>query len=321
MFTEEVTPQVNLFDVSDKSEDINAHPGVVLEKQDDGSHRAVIHGDEAHVSMLSEAAEAVQEASEASKATVSDVAKPGFTDFWNAYRAALEEAESKVSGVSRQAFGSLAVGSGLGSSMNVNYMLRQTREELIDSIYLMAERSFAPRGCKLKIERMGNEVMGGDEDFDPDRLWTLLESIYGGQAGIELGYKQIATDLVSYFGLRRKVPVRKNNRIELEQSGYAEKSVRGDWTYSYTTYEYYRKSLMALRDFCLWAGDHDTAAKVGSAGIRMGHFDHVISRERKNFGSIQVVTFLKSITFEIYGDLADKFHEFIATYGIEELSR
>lgn len=306
--------QVNLFDVDFMVPQASKTSEVVLQEQVDGSQRAVIQGDSAVMSNNSEAhPEAAQE-------VASEPTRPGFTEFWRAYEGAVKEAEERLDSFSSLRFGALSVGQGLGESFNGHYMLRQTRETLIEAIYRMAEREFAPSGAALSIERESNEIMGKDHEFDPDRLWLVLEQKYGGKAGVELGYKQLAKTLVKHLGLRGKPPVRKTNRIEFQQSAHVEAKFRGGWNYSYSSYNWIRETLRALEAFCVWAEDPVSAMKLDSYVRSFGHYDEVNSRERIDLGSVQVVTFLKSTTYELLGELGEKFHEFIATYGSEALT-
>lgn len=310
----EKTEQVNLFDVDFMAPQESTTSEVVLEPQVDGSQRAVIQGD-SDLMLKDPVADPV-----AAKAVESEPAKPGFTEFWCAYASAVKEAEDRLHAFSCLTFGALSVGKGLGESFNGHYMLRQTRETVIETIYRMAEREFAPSGGSLSIERVSNEIMGKDDEFDPDRLWLFLEQKYGGQAGVELGYKQLAKTLVRHLGLRGKPPVRKTNRIEFQQNAHVEAKFRGGWNYSYSSYNWIRETLNALEAFCVWAEDPVSAMKLASYVRRFGHYDEVTSRERIDLGSVQMVTFLKSTTYELLGDLGEKFHEFIATYGAEALS-
>jgi len=310
--------QVNLFEVDfTGGQELNGSE-VVLEPQEDGSQRAVIQGDAGSFSDVAEVVDTVTEPVEVE--VTAEPLKPGFTDFWRAYAGAVKDAEERMDTLSKQSFGFMAIGHGLGASFNGHFMLKETRESLIDSIYRMAERQFAPAGGKLSIERESNEIMGKDEEFDPDRLWLFLDEKYGGQAGVELGYKQLARTLVTKLGLRNNAPVRKTNRIELQQSAHAEPRFKGGWEYSYNTFNWIRETVTALQAFCVWAEDPVSAMKLGDYVRRMGHYDEVKSRQRIDLGSVQMVTFLKSVTYEILGDLGDKFHEFIATYGAEALT-
>lgn len=329
-------------------EDCSAADGsVVLQAQQDGTLRAIIPSPESAALKSLEQASKEQETALATNPTPAQVQeeaqptsaepcgpgleeeaeeeaeaaplKPGFTECWLAYRAAVLESVRLIGEVGDMRFGFLNVGRGIGKTMSDFHMLRETQSDLISRIYNLAEQTFAPPGGKLSIERNLMDL-GEDADFDPDKLWFRLEAEFGGDAGVELGLKQLAVALVDKFGLKYKPPIRKQNRLEIQQRMHAEKSFSGGYEYSYNSIEYLRQGHRALEDFCKWAEDFATSSNL-AAGLReIKSFVKLESRKRTDFGGIQTVQFKEYVLYELYGDLADKFHEFIAIYGAEALA-
>lgn len=259
----------------------------------------------------------VAEDEQAAMAHVQSV-RPGFTDMWLAYRATVMDCAERINKVRAQRFGSLDVGQCFGTEFNDHYMLRESKGRIESAVYTLAEETFAPEGGRLKIERIDIDL-GEDEKFDPDRLWAALEAEYGGDAGIELARKQLAAILVDKFCLNRRDPVRKQNRLVLEQHTYAEKRFSGGWEYSYSTVNCIRQAHSALVEFCRWAEDHETSWKIEESLRNFRSFEKLESRERKDYGAVHTISFKERMQYELYGALGEKFHEFIALYGAEAL--
>lgn len=252
---------------------------------------------------------------------------PGFTTYWKQYLAAVRRAEDAVGAIldsSRLLFGR---DYSVGEKFDGWQLLRKTRSEITDAVIRLAETKFAPPGGSLSIDRYTAIELLEDEtwaraedaDFDPDRLWLVLEKTYGGDAGVELGRKQLATEIVKHFGLGRKPPVRKANRLELACSIYTEGKYGGGVELSFTTSNWVQELHRAMSAFCRWADDHQTAARIEARATQLWRDRTVVSRQRFNFGGIGYVTFNTSMTWEIYGELGDQFQAFVATYGQEAL--
>jgi hypothetical protein len=248
----------------------------------------------------------------------------GFTAFWGEYRATLLDAERRISAICAKGASVFQLGYSPTEDLRVWSQIRETRKRITDAIYSLAERTFAPAGGSLSIDRSGvrDELPDAffdesDEDaFDPDLLWRLLERKFGGDAGRELGLRQLAARLVREFGLAHRPPVRKANRLILTDKIYTEKSWNGSHhEFGISSSDGIRRLINDLSEFCEWSGDIDTARRlrVTGSGIRYGA--RVESRERFDCGAISFVTYLQKMEYEIYGDLADSFQVFISTHG------
>lgn len=255
---------------------------------------------------------------------------PGFTAYWREYMEAVTSAEQKIDALVNTSEGRLMLrGFRIGERMSGYTMLRQTRKEIKEQVYSRAEREFAPQSGSLSIPRHEHEELLGenwdhcdDASFDPDALWKALEGKYGGDYGVELGYKQLAAKLVSGFGLRRNKPVRKANRLELTDTIYCEKQYNGTMELSYSSAESVCQLHNAMSAFCEWAGDFETARKINlrSRDMMMNRNRAVVSRARFDLGGVGYVMFFKTMTWEIYGDLGDQFQAFVGKYGREALA-
>lgn len=249
---------------------------------------------------------------------------PGFTTYWKQYLAAVERAESSIAAIRDSSKSVFGLQYAVGENFSGWKLLRTTRSELIEAIVRKAEIDFAPPGGSLAIKtRTVDETWAraDDAEFDPDRLWVALEATYGGNAGVELGRKQLATEIVKHFGLGRKRPVRKANRLELASSIYTEHKYGGGVEMGYTTANWVCELHRAMSAFCRWAGDSATAAQIESRATELFRDRTVVSRQRFNFGGIGYVTFNTSMTWEIYGELGDQFQAFVATYGQDALGQ
>jgi len=256
--------------------------------------------------------------------------KPGFTDYWREYCALVEKAEDDIDKLVTSSEGKLVLrGVRVGERLSGSSMLHQTRKELVREIFTRAEREFAPEQGTLSIDRsesdelVGENWMNMDNDlFDPDAIWLGLKSKYGGVYGVEIGLKQLARKLVDSFGLRRKKPERKPNRLELSDSIYCEKAYDGTMEMSYSSAQAVWDLHKAMSAFCSWAGDTETALKIDTrAREMMMHRDRkIVSRSRFDMGGVGYVMFYKNMNWEVYGELGDSFQAFIGRYGREALA-
>lgn len=256
--------------------------------------------------------------------------RPGFTGYWREYMAAVRKAEAQIDALVKSSEGRLMLrGFRIGERMSGHTMLRQTRKEIKAQVYARAEREFAPQSGSLSIPRHEHEELLGenwdncdDDSFDPDALWAALEAKYGGQYGVELGLKQLAAKLVSEFGLRRNKPVRRANRLELIEGIYCEKRYDGKMELSYKSAESISQLHKAMSAFCQWAKDFDTARRIDARAreMMMNRDRAVVSRSKFEMGGVRYTMFFKSMTWELYGELADQFQAFIGRYGREALA-
>lgn len=253
---------------------------------------------------------------------------PRFTAYWKQYMSTVTQAELDIKLILHNGRNVFGKDYGTGKDFSAWQLLRETRSEIVSSIIYKAEREFAPPGGTLSIEKYavldmlpeGWEKVE-DEDFDPDQLWRVLEAKYGGDYGVELGRTQLAAQIVSAFCLGRNPPVRKANRLELSDTIYTEKKFRGGVEMGYSTAEAVCKLHVAMASFCEWAGDYETARRLETRSAALYRNRDVTSRERFDMGGIGYVTFNTSMTWEIYGELGDKFQAFISKYGREALER
>ena len=268
------------------------------------------------------------DAQESAMEVVEPPRKLEFSAYWKAYLEATTKAEEDIKSVLQSGHNVFGRDYATGESFSSWQLVRSTRSAIISALVAKAEGDFAPPGGKLEIGTYDATSLlpdswreAEDKDFDPDQLWVALEAKYGGDYGIELGRKQLGSEIVSAFCLGRNPPVRKSNRLELSDTIYTEKKYRGGVELAYTTAESVRKLHVAMAAFCEWAGDYATARKLEARAKDLWGNRDITSRERFDFGGIGYVTFNTSMTWEIYGELGDKFQAFISRYGREALER
>jgi hypothetical protein len=252
----------------------------------------------------------------------------GFTAYWRKYLAAVQAGDELISSTRRLSEGVFGMGCKVGRDIETRGMIDATRAEIASLLIRRAEREFAPFAGSLKVNATDYAHLlpksfykVEDADWDPDKLWEALEVAYGGERGAELGLRQLAESLVSLFWMKGKPPVRKSNRMELSVTVYCDSYSSGR-TLSYNSSDSLRKILHGLIEFCRWAEDYQTASNLHRAIDTIASYHaKVVSRQRHELGSIEVLMFFERAVFEFHGAIADKLQLFIATYGREALER
>lgn len=258
-----------------------------------------------------------------------DAAGPGFTAFWREYQQAIEEGHRRVQETLNRSLTLFNRGRPVGEAFdNPDHLIVKTARHVRAALIELAQKRFAPPSGVLRIDTDDIEAdcpaAWGEEGFDPDVIWAALERRYGGQAGLDLAYEQVAAHLVSQFGLVRHPPVRRANRLQLEARVYCERQYSGGNKLSYNSQDTARKLLSALATFCTWAGDSESAAALATPGRAWTDAcDNLVSRHRVAISArVSIVTFLEKLQVDLWGDLGEtKFQAFIGRFGAKALAQ
>lgn len=171
------------------------------------------------------------------------------------------------------------------------------------------------RGKKwLSEEAIEEELSNG---FDPDAVWSYLETKYGGPVGQRLAHQQIASALCSELQLFKCPPVEHKGKLLLSCYAGSEKGFRSSIRrYTYSTVEKLRKLRKDLAVFADWAGDTATAtAIVEDRCATLETHGEVVSRSRAHFGSIELTFYNERVEIRLNADLGMKFRMFMAEFG------
>lgn len=265
----------------------------------------------------------------ADEAALQVASGPGFTAFWRDYQQAVRDGHRLVQETLDRSVPLFERRRPVGEAFDdAEHMIVKTARHVRAALIELAQKRFAPPSGVLRIGTDDIEAdcpdAWGEEGFDPDVIWAALERRYGGQAGVDLAYEQVATQLVSQFGLVRHPPLRRANRLQLEARVYCERRFSGGNRLSYNSEETARKLLAALATFCTWAGDSVSAAALATPGKAWSDAcEDLVSRHRVSFGpSVSIVTFLEKLQVDLWGDLGEtKFQAFIGRFGAKALAQ
>jgi hypothetical protein len=166
----------------------------------------------------------------------------------------------------------------------------------------------------LSMEEIEEDLCNG---FDPDAVWSYLESKYGGPAGEHLAHQQIASALCSELQLHKRPPEEQKGKLLISCYAGSEKGFRSSVRrYTYSTVEKLRKLRNDLAVFAEWAGDTPTAAAI--AGDRCATLEthgELVSRSKARFGSIEWTFYNERVEIRFTAELGMKFRMFMAEFG------
>lgn len=268
----------------------------------------------------------------------------GLTKAWREIIAAREEVERqdhRVRVLSNEAIGySLTLISARHGIAEIEEMATQFR----DGVFHRASKEFGVQGIELKIDQIPIlEALGPralwhtdpedwrarsrrvtplerlrrlSEDFDPDAIWAELTCRYGGEAGKEQAYRQVAARIASSLGLERKPPLERKGRLVLEVRAYTESTFGGGYGYTYDTRNYLNRLRGDLALFASCAGDDQTASELQHKKEPLLEANVPLEpRTKQQFGAMEW-TFLKpKVQIAFSGDLGRSFRVFMARFG------
>jgi hypothetical protein len=258
--------------------------------------------------------------------------RPQYTAAWRRYIALVEQL--KPFDIERAAIhGSLDLGKPF-SAPCATTLLCESRSSLNAALKQLAMERFAPPSGAFEHEESRYERLLPENyrkgardpiphaEWDPDLIWSALEATYSGQAGQDLVLTRLAENLVEELGLRYNPPIHKSNRLVIERTISTDSFGTKGKTLSFNSAQSVRAILKGFYGFAVWADDPDTTRPL--AKLMRDEFSYcsaIESRARFTAGSIEITTFNNKFVYELFGDLATKFQEFIAIYGAEALQR
>lgn len=153
---------------------------------------------------------------------------------------------------------------------------------------------------------------------DLDKIWTYLDATYGGEAGQNALYKQIAKLLIRYLHLNDKDVKRTAKAVIAYQSITTSTARFGAKTGPYKFYhrENVSQVLDALSKVFEWAGLDELALALRPERHKMGEYDFTFdSREKFTFPGLELVTFKDSIDYKFDHATATKLQLFVGEFG------
>jgi hypothetical protein len=213
----------------------------------------------------------------------------------------------------------------------------------LDQLIYKAQRIFAPFGGTLKIDL--NEVLQatGQSDYaetyrdrrwhkeqksvpiglDLDKVWAYIETTYGGDAGVTLGYQQQAAVIVAELRLADEDSMNRtagyvacSTRVWSEKQTYGSQS--GMYRAHYGACESLSKLFAALRCFAEWAEFGSLASALEPSRNGLGDYHHHYSlRERVSFPGLEVVMYKEKWVFQMKHEVAEKLMLFLGEFTQE----
>lgn len=200
---------------------------------------------------------------------------------------------------------------------------RKIAVAIVELLCQTAAREFAPHGCSaIGISAAQYcALFVPNEGFDPTAfkpldVWAVLCKEFGGEAGVEQGYREAAKVLIDAFGLlyHREIK-RRSNHVALNVSVGTEASFDGNGRrLCFHSHDTVNATLSALRVFGLWAGCCFFSSQ------RFDYRDSVLSREHYTLidDDLECITYYSRFEFRFTPALAERLQVFIATYGALE---
>lgn len=204
--------------------------------------------------------------------------------------------------------------------------LNEVASQMLTRMLGHAEKTFAPQGHKLSIEKSAlPEHLQVDrhsaQQFSPVAVWEHLEKTYGGSAGRELGWKQAAEAVIRAFNMCRSDKVeRKGGYVVLNDRVWVDDFDKkyGRIRLSYSSVESVMDCCKSLAGFASWAERADLSQDLMAFAAHCNDRDSRVE-SRKQYplgnGDIVVVTFQTNFEYRIREDLAAQLNLFIGTYG------
>lgn len=201
---------------------------------------------------------------------------------------------------------------------------KSTGKRIFSALFREAEQAFAPPGGTLQIDTYNyldwQEPLKQYEwsKFSPSGLWAVLEEDFGGNKGVEIGYRQTAHELIRAFSLNHDDSIERKSgyvilRIRVWMDDFDKKwSKRNRLNYSCA--ETVNKAITTLSAFADWAGDEELASVCYR--LRWSTQQDINSRQKIIVsGNLMVVTFLEYFEFRFTQPLAEKLQIFLGRYG------
>ncbi|MDO3615399.1 hypothetical protein Q3O97_06035 [Ralstonia pseudosolanacearum] len=193
-----------------------------------------------------------------------------------------------------------------------------------------ARHEFAPTSGRLDIDDTSEyEIAGLNIDAalrageipDVDKLWESLSTRYGGNAGVEAGYKQAAERIIRNFGLDRQKDVKRTSSgVTLRKSVYSEASYSsaGRRRIGYHSCSHTADCLDGMVTFAAQAGAQRAAEGMQSINVHNFEYEY---REKLVYPELEIVFFKEAWEFKFSHPLAEKLMIFVGQYGAEYLER
>lgn len=208
--------------------------------------------------------------------------------------------------------------------------LRKFCRRLASAAVKRARNEFAPASGRLDIDDTSEfEIAGLDVDAalradkipDVDKLWQSLSTRYGGNAGVEAGYKQAAERIIRNFGLDRQKEVKRTSSgVTLRKSVYSEASFGspGRRRIGYHSSSHTADCLDGMVTFAAQAGAQRAAEGMKSINVHCFEYEY---REKLVYPELEIVFFKEAWEFKFSNPLAEKLMIFVGQYGAEYLER
>lgn len=200
---------------------------------------------------------------------------------------------------------------------------------LFGRLIRQAEVEFAPQGGRLSIDELdvreacglGGHRSEWSRDFNPEKVWAYLEKTYGGEAGQDEGYRQMAALLVYEFNLKNEkaVTVGPKGQTVLNLSVYLDSIDKscGRNRIAYRCMETIGKVMEAMRGFASWANLPLVGSGLQSASRSLCDYHReVVSRATYGGGGVTIITYHARYEFRLDPSVAEQFQLFISLYGM-----
>lgn len=256
-----------------------------------------------------------------------DKKAPGYTAAWNAYIEGLGQVTQRLNELEAE----LSVATG---SMPVRH--DELRREfgadrcyrVVRALVQAAAKAYGPSDTtKLEIDEgeVARALDLSERDlgslrawrtFDPDRIWREIERRYGEGRGPEIARRQLASMLVQEFRLSKAPPKRVRDRLEVTHSVYSYfsmgvRKLRDDGTVV--------RVLRALHAIAVWGELPEVAGRLEIAVNGHWRDMEIISRQKIEMGYLSIIPMHEQWTYQLHGELGNRFQEFIAAFGQEAL--
>ncbi len=214
-------------------------------------------------------------------------------------------------------------------------LLVKTARHLQKVLIAKAEKRFGSTAVPLSIDESEvNEAFpierpsySGDDDveievpFNPEGVWSWLESRYGGNRGKEESLRQAAERLRDVFSLDRHAPRYQSGYLILDLHVYIDafdKKHYGTNHLSYQAEEVFRRALGALEDFAHATDRRMLAFGVQSLRQDIGRRHNIRSRQKFAVGDkgteLLLITYLDRFEFRLRADTSEDLQIFLGAH-------
>jgi hypothetical protein len=214
-------------------------------------------------------------------------------------------------------------------------------ETAIHSLVSKASVLFSTPGANLKIDsgeilnRIGQSdweknfhdayrKKGEDPDcldLDLNQLWSEMETLYGGDAGVKLVFQQQCKILMNEFNLKDDSNiVKKSSHIAISRRVFCEKedygSHKGLYKVGYGYISNLREIFIALSAFTDWADLTGLKHDLKQASISLcDHYSHFSPRDKTSLEGLNIVRYKEKIEFQFSFELAEQLMLFLGEFN------